>query len=601
MANIVTAYSNFARAKIDHDMMGRFDLPIYQTSYDVFENFESNFKGNAIYRAGYEDMVGEFQDCVFQEFRFTNDQNYLMVFYNTKIRFMTYDANGVFGWVLSGGSPLEVTTSYTLAQCKELQFTQNGDVTVVTHQSHAPQDLTRVSATSFTIAAHSLTPSDPFGSGEFPASCLFYKARLYFANTPSKTTTIWASEASDFNKFTIPATATDISPLQFTIAEIVQPIEWLFGAENSLIVGSADAPVSVNGGGVSVAIKADTIEADKTSGDGSNGSIPFNKDGQVFYIGKNNRNMYYFSYDLLTESFLSKDANLISYDITNSGIGKIRHKKDRNDIIYGLKGDGDIVSLNFKESENIVGWHIHSTPNGLFKDIAVITDNDGNPQLFSLVLRDGAYFIERRAENVEFSKRSDFFTDDESADDEAYNRKIAEEFNTTLHLDNSIMASNLQEGNTITFGSGAGFSSGFSSGFRITATGGSISAASPVFSSGDVGKHISYKTDTGYESGRFLITAYNSTTSVNVDILQAPTTDTYDDWYLSFDSISGLTQYIGTTISVVTDGGYLNDFAITDDTLELGGQVLAISVGYGYRGVIKSFSLGFQNGAENTR
>lgn len=601
MANIVTTYSNFARAKIDHDMMGRFGLPIYQTSYDVFENWLSNFKGNAIYRTGFEDMLGEFQDCVLHEFRFRNDQNYLMVFYNTKIRFLTYDANGVFGWVESSPSViLEVTTSYTLDECRELQFTQNGDVTVITHNSHAPQDLTRVSATSFTIGAHTLTPADPFGSGEFPASCLFYKGRLYFANTPSKTTTIWASEAGDFTEFTI-GVVTDVSPLQFTIAEIVQPIEWLFGGENSLVVGCADAPVAVNGGGVGVAITADTVEANKTSGDGSNSSIPFSKDGQVFYVGKNSRNMYYFSYDLLTESFLSKDANLISYDITNEGIGKIRHKKDRNDIIYGIRGDGDLVSLNFKIEENIIGWHSHSTPNGLFKDIGVITNNEGDPQLFALVLRDGAYFIERQAPHMEFSKRSAFFTDIKADDDEAYNRVVAEELSDVVYLDNSLKASNLQEANTITFGSGGGFTSGFSSGFRVVATSGSISAASAVFSSGDVGKHISYKTETGYESGRFLITAYTSTTQVEVDILQQPTSNTYDNWYLSFNQLSGLTQYIGTTISIVTDGGYLDDFAITADTLDLENQALTVVTGYKYRGTIKSFSLGFQIKAENTQ
>ena len=70
MSKILTAYNNFARGKVDHDMMGRFDLPIYRSSADVMENFITNFKGNAIYRSGFEDMVGAFQDCVFHEFLF---------------------------------------------------------------------------------------------------------------------------------------------------------------------------------------------------------------------------------------------------------------------------------------------------------------------------------------------------------------------------------------------------------------------------------------------------------------------------------------------------------------------------------------------------
>lgn len=590
---VLTAYNNFARGKIDHDMMGRFDLPIYRSATDEFKNGFTNFKGNAIYRTGFEDMIGAFQDCVLYEFKFRNDQNYIMVFYNTKIRFLTYDSAGDFGWVESSGSPIEVTTPYSLADCRELQFAQNGDVVVITHQSHAPQDLTRTSATSFTLAAHTFD-ADPF-SGEEPKSCCFYKGRLYFANTPSKPTTLWGSEAGDYETFTIPSTVVDDSPVRVSIAEISQPIDWIFGGDNSLILGCADGIVAVNGGGAGQAIAADTIEAELTSADGSNDTIPFKKDGNVFYIGKNNRNMYYFSYDLLSESFLAEDANFVSYDITKGGITKIRHKKDRNDLIYSLRGDGKLLTLNFKEKENIIGWHVQETGNGgLIKDIVVITNNAGEPQLFALIQRGSDFYIERLADHIEFSRRVDFFTYDEgneerevaeARDDEAYNRMVAEEFLQCVYLDNALKFSNLQEGNTITYDSGAG---------TITDTDG-------VFTANHVGRHISYKTATGYESGRFEITGYTDANTVDVEVLQEPTANTYDDWYLSFNSLSGLTQYNGETIGVVTDGGYLNDFTISGGTLDLGSEVLSVVVGYRYKMTIKSFALGFQAGAENTQ
>lgn len=584
---VVTTYNNFARGKIDHDMMGRFDLPIYQSGTDVLENFFTNFKGNAIYRTGFEDMLGEaFQDCVFAEFKFSNNQNYLLVFYNTKIRFLSYDSGGNFGWVLDGSSNiLEVTTPYSLAQCRELQYTQNADVMIITHNAHPVKALTRVAANNFTLADYTYTGGTaPFGASQYPSCCLYYKARLYFAATQGKTTTIWASQTGQYNNFVIPGTVTDTSPLQFTIADITQPIEWLFGGDNSLIVGCADGIVAVNGGGVSEAIKADTIEANLTSADGSNGSIPFKKDGLVFYVGRNNRNMYYFSYDLLTESFIAEDANFISYDITRGGIGKIRHKKDRNDLAYGVRGDGVLLSLNFKQKENIIGWHTQRTE-GYFQDIAVITDNDGNPQLFALTIRDGDYYIERMADHVQFAQRVDFYSgkENEVADTEAYNRIIAEQLRDCIYLDNSMKYENLQS-NPITFDG--------------TDT---ITATNNVFSAGDVGKHISYKTMTGYESGRFEITGYTDAKNVTVAVLQEPTTNSYEEWYLSFRTLSGLSQYEGQTIGVVTDGGYLSDFVVDGGEIDLGSQTLSVVLGYTYIGIIKSFCLGFQVGAENTQ
>ena len=598
MVKVVTAYNNFARAKIDHDMNGRFDLPIYQSAADLFENVFSNFKGNAIFRAGFEDMVGAFQDCVFAEFKFRDDQNYLMVFYNTKIRFLSYDVNGDFGWVESSPSViLEVTSPYSLQDCREIQMSQNADVVVIAHNDHAPQDLTRVSATSFTIGNHTFTGAAPFTTPNWPACVQFYKGRLFFANTPNETTTVWASEAGDFANYVIPSPVTDISPLKFTVSEITQPFTWLFGGDNSLIGGSAEGLVAINGGGVNTAIKSDTIEASLTSSDGSNSTIPFRKDGLIFYMGKNGRNMYYFSYDLLTESFLAQDANFVSYDITKTGLNKIRHKKDRDDLIYSNRTDGDIVSLNFKEKENIIGWNVQKSNQavaGDVRDIAVITDNDGNPQLFQLALRNGSYYIERKADHVEFTERVQFFSYNKGAedasvakarDDEAYNRKVAEEFIQCNYLDNSQKTANLQEANLITYDSGAG---------TIVDTDG-------VFVVGDVGKHISYQTDTGYESGRFEITGYTDANTVDVDVLQTPTANTYSNWYLSFSTLSGLTQYNGTTVSVVTDGGYLSDFLVSGGTIDLGSEVLSAIVGYRYKGIIKSFSLGFQIQAENTQ
>lgn len=661
---IVTApYNNFAYGKVDHDLLGRFDLPVYQAGLDVLENFYTNFKGNAIYRTGFVDALdGEaFEDCVLQEFMFRNDQNYLMCLFANKIRFLSYDGSGAFGWVLDGSSNiLEVATPYTLAQCRELDFAQNADVMVITHASFTPKSLTRVSANSFVLAdykftdtggspfdartvtitgatqanpcvvtatAHNLRSGDSvaisgvfgmtqlngntytitkesdntfslkgtdstaytayfFGgsavrSADYPALCLFYKSRLYFARTSAKVTTVWGSGSGSYNSFDLPSTVVDTSPLQLGLIEIAQPIEWLFGGDNSLVVGAADGIIPINGGSVSSAITASSVQANSTSADGCNYVRPIKKDGLIFYIGQNNRNAYYFSYDLLSESFIANDANVLSYDVTEGGITKLRWKKDRNDLVYALKSDGSFLTLNFNKSEKIIGWHVNTT-NGLVKDIAAITNNDGNPQLFALVYRNEDYYIERISDTVQFSERTDFYTGDKSADSEAYGRYVAQQMMDCVCLDGALIVNNLKN-------------------VEIVYADGSITAASAVFSPGDVGKHISYKTATGYEHGRFEITGYTSSTVVQVDVLQTPTSTTYSEWYLSFSTVSGLGKFDGSSVGVVADGGYLDDYDVSGGTLDLGQQVLSAVIGHKYTGVLKSFSLGLQLKAENTQ
>lgn len=671
---VVTSFNNYARAKIDHDALGRFDLPIYTSGSDLFRNFESNFKGNAMFRRGFETME-EFQDCAFIEFRFSNAQNYIVVAYANKFRFLSYDSNGNFGWVLDGGGPpaiLEVATPYTLAEAKYIAMgrpAQNADVMVFTINGHEPRKLVRTSANAFTFntfarkddpfvstfaatvnisavtqaanalvtttGAHGLVVGDrvrlaaivgmtqlngwtarvmtvplattftidvnttgftAYGSGgttaklltgDYPDCALFYRGRLYYACTAAKITTIWASESGNYDIYTIPALNTATSALQFTIADITQRIEWMFGGDNSLIVGTAEAIVAVNGGSVGDTITAGTIEATITSAEGANHAYPLRKDGLIFYLGQDGRNTYYFKYDLLTESFVSNDANLLSYDITLGGLTKLRYKKDRNDLVCFTRGDEDLVTLNFKERENITGWHEHMSQ-GAVKDIAVITDNNGKPQLFALMKYGSTFYIERQAEGIEFAQRVNFFTgktaEAKAADQEAYNRYVAEQLRECIYLDNAVTYSDLRTA-TITYNSGAG----------------TITAGDASFVVGDVGKHIVYKTLTGYESGRFLITGYTSSTVVSVSVLQVPTANVYSSWYLSFSSLSGLGQFNGTTVGIVADGGYIEDREISGGTTSFDAEITSVVIGYRYKGHIKSFSLGFQVQGANTQ
>lgn len=600
MANIVTSYSNFAKAKLDHTLNGRFDLPIYQSGADVFENFISNYQGNAIFSAGFLSQV-VFQDCAFVEFKFGITQNYLCVFYGSAVQFLAYDTNGNFGWVLSAGVPLVVTSPYTLADAKFIgvrhSYAQNSDTMYIVHRSYAPYKLTRTSSTSFTLATYART-ADPFtGAGLFPGAVAFYEGKLYMASTNSKPTTVWCSNSGLYDNFTIQSPLTDASGFNFGIANITQQIEWLFPGDNSLIAGATDGIVAINGGSVGSSITPSTVQATLTSAEPTNGSYPLKKEGLIFYIGFSGRNMYYFQYDILTQLFIAKDANISCYDLTKGNVGKIRYKKDRNDLIFGLRGDGALLSCNFKQLENIIGWHERTTPgiaNDSFTDVAVIADNVGNPQLFSLVNRNGTFYIEQLAQYVEFARQDDFFTGNQDVDVEAYTRFVGEQLRGCVYLDGSVTFSDLHN-STITYNPGAG----------------TITASASSFSSGDVGKHISYQTATGYESGRFEITSFTSATVVHVSILQQPVTydsngnqlalDVWSSWYKSFTTVSGLSQYNGTIVGICTDGGFLEETTISSGAITFSEQTCSMVLGYMYTGVIKTFCLGFQFQGQNTQ
>lgn len=694
MTKVVTAYGNFSKGQIDHDMNGRYDLPAYNTGMDIFSNFISNYKGNAIYSSGFLSEVA-FQDCAFVEFKFGITQDYLAVFYTGNVQFLAYDTNGNFGWVLSGGVPLVVSSPYTLTDAKFISqrgsYSQNSDVMYIAHRNYPPYKLTRTASNAFTLATYVRT-SDPFtaptnivndtstssnaiatgdqtytvsagklyvigqpitltadandfqrgvvksysgtslvvtvvsitGTGTFtawtivqtpigwPGAVSFYKGRLFFGSSTTKLTTMWMSNIGLYDDFTVQSPITDASGFSFTVTDITQQIEWIFPGDNSLILGSTDGLIAVNGGTVNTAITPQTVQANITSAEPTNGMYPLKKNGLVFYVGRANRNIYYFKYDILSEAFISKDANLAAYDITRGGLQKIRYRHDRNSLIYSVRGDNHLISLVFQEAENINGWHDRNTQ-GLFTDVAVMGDNLGNPQLFTLVNRNGTFYIEKQVDYVEFKKRADFWTpstdpnnaaQNQDIDTEAYLRYISEQLRACVYLDNALTLSDLRS-STVTF-----TNTGTDPNYGNEPSGTLVSTASD-FTSADVGKHIVYKTLTGYESGRYIITAYTNGTTVSVTVLQTPKIDSagpvstnlyvWSSWYKTFNVVNGLAQYNGKSVGLVTDGGFQDAVVISGGTTTLPQQVASLVVGQQYTGIIKSMSLGFVFQGKNTQ
>lgn len=581
MSKISTVFNNFSRGKLDHDIGSRYDLDIYRNGADIFKNFFSNYKGNAIYRGGFENIF-KFQDCAFVRFRFNSTQDYILCLYNTKMKILTYDGSGNVGFVQSVGGDLEVTTPWNLAQSKELAMrgtAQAGDIMYMCHPSFAPYKLTRVSASSFTLATFTRT-ADPFtGANAYPTCCGFHDGALYYGNTNNKKTTLWRSKVGDYEDMT---TGTgDDDGFEVQIAELTEHIVWIRSGVNSLIVGSTQAIIPVNGGGVNEAITPTNVTTKISDSEGTDETVPVQKENLLFYINQSQRRVNYFNYDIIQETFQSQDANLAAYDITEGGISKLVYKKDRHNLIWSVRGSEDLVSLNFSQTENVMGWHEHESEAD-FKDVMVMNDDSGNAKLFTLMKYGSDYFICRMFDQLELPTFDSFYGlgDDKDEDTEIYNRYIAERMKEMCYLDISSKVSNYYT-TTITY-----------VGDTEVGDTGTITSTGTEFSAGDVGNRIYYKTATGAEYGIFEITSYTANNEVDVEVLYTPTATSYASWYKSFSTVSGLTDFEGVELSVVGDGGYIGEFTVDSGAIDLVEEFTVAWVGFKYEGLIKTFNLG---------
>lgn len=571
--------NNFVRGKLDKDLNGRFDLPIFSNGFPYIRNWICNYKGNLKYRTGFE-YVSETKankPARLMEFRFNTEQTYLLEMTNNYMRFYTYDANGDFGYVDDGlGNVLELNTSIPYSSAKNIQKAQNADVMYLVEPNITPQKLTRVSATSFNMVNANLSGAD-LGTNGNPNSVAFYKGRLWIGGFSNKVTTIKASKVADYENFTIPVSPVDDDALSFTLSDITDPISWIVGGKRNLIVGNPQGICVVNGGTVDEPITSTSVNADLANKEGASVAIPTEKDSQMIYVGLDKKKAYSFDYDLVTESFISSNLNLLANEIDK--IEEIYYKKDDNNLIYARTTKGQLLCLLYNKSENIYGWFPLET-NGKVVSACTVTRPDGKDDFFICVYRNNTYYIEKMADEVEFT---DFYSTDylNDTDKEKYYRLQCEELRKCAYLDNFVRYEDLHSES-------------------ITLNGTTVTSTGTPFTSGMVGRRIVYKTKTGAEYGAMEIVSYTSTSEVEVQILTPEVTPlTWDSWYLSFNKIGNLSDFNGVTQSVVADGGYIGDFVVENGEISLGREYTSVIVGYKYEGFAKTFNIGMWSEGTN--
>ena len=89
----------FSSGQVDRELKGRFDLPIYQQGFELSRNFCHTIKGTTFFRPGTQ-FIDEIGLASLYEFKFNQEQSYLLVFRIEYIEFFSYSADGEFVRVL---------------------------------------------------------------------------------------------------------------------------------------------------------------------------------------------------------------------------------------------------------------------------------------------------------------------------------------------------------------------------------------------------------------------------------------------------------------------------------------------------------------------
>ncbi len=153
MAN--TSQRSFASGELAPALYARTDVAKYGNGLRVCRNFIVQRTGGANMRPGFDYVAAATypnRRSRLIKFVFNNSQAYVLEFSHLYIR------------IYQDGASIGVTLSspYQEADLQDLKYVQSGDVLTIVHPSYAPRDLSRLSATSWTLTQITFGPSiDP--------------------------------------------------------------------------------------------------------------------------------------------------------------------------------------------------------------------------------------------------------------------------------------------------------------------------------------------------------------------------------------------------------------------------------------------------------
>ena len=224
--------------------------------------------------------------------------------------------------------------------------------------------------------------------GFSPAS-EFFENRLWFAGSKDEPADLFASVFGEIFNFLPGSLSTDA--IKRTIDSPEEP-KWL-EAKRYLFLGTAGTAVSIRSADRDSLITQNNITTLVENAYGSAKLQAEVANDVIVYVQRDGLKVRELVFDSGQDSFVGNDLNLISEDITESGIKEMFLQKEPNQYIWCIKENGDACVMTYERGQDVRGW-ANITTDGEFFSGAAIHDS-GEDIVWVCVKRNNKYCIEK--------------------------------------------------------------------------------------------------------------------------------------------------------------------------------------------------------------
>ena len=237
---------------------------------------------------------------------------------------------------------------------------------------------TTVVVATITTAFTNTDATAAFNLGAFsdttghPSCVSFFEQRLVFAGTTDEPQTLYFSKSGDYENMTTGTNADDA--MVYTIASNqVNKIRYL-KAVRTLLIGTTGGEFSVSADGTDAAVTPTNVTIKRQSSFGAANVDAQPAGNAVLFLQRAKRKIRELAYNFDVDGYVAPDMTILAEHVTEGGLTQIAYQQEPNQIIYGVRGDGEMVGLTYQREQQVTAWHRHIF-GGRF-GIATITVSD---------------------------------------------------------------------------------------------------------------------------------------------------------------------------------------------------------------------------------
>jgi len=228
-----------------------------------------------------------------------------------------------------------------------------------------------------------------------PSCVTFFEQRLVFAGTTSQPQTVFFSKSGDYENMdaNIGGTVADDDAIIYTIASNQVNAIRFMTATRTLIIGTAGGEFTVSGGGTDNAITPTNILIKKQSNHGAANVDAIAVGNATLFLQRAKRKIRELAYNFDVDGYIAPDMTILAEHISEGGLTQLAYQQEPNQIIYAVRGDGELIGLTYQREQQVTAWHRHifggvfGSGNAVCESVAVIPTDDTEYEVYVIVKR----------------------------------------------------------------------------------------------------------------------------------------------------------------------------------------------------------------------